>query len=123
MNDVLNMLLRQEYRAAKRLARLFRVERTGRLARCPPELAARLVERRGGLVRELEQFETRRRSLMPWTDAALDLAMGRLAREVRLTEQYCLGRLAELGAELERRRGGSATGLRAGAAGRLLGRV
>jgi len=53
----------------------------------------------------------------------LDLVMGALAKEVDRAEQRCLERLAELGAELRRRRGeGMATGLREGGGGQLLGR-
>jgi hypothetical protein len=122
MIDDATVLMRREHRAARRLARLFRIERSGRLARRPVETARRLVERRGLLVDELLRMEERRRSLAPWTPTELDLAMGALAKEVDRTEQCCLELLAELGAELERRRGGvMATGLRDGATGRLLG--
>ena len=49
--------------------------------------------------------------------------MGVLAREVEQGEQRCLEFLAEIGARLSRLRGeGTATGLRDGADGRLLGR-
>ena len=83
-----------------------------------------MIDRRGRLIDELVRLEERRRSLEPWSTTELDLAMGSLAREVARTEQYCLERLAELGEELERRRGiGTATGLRDGADGRLLGSV
>jgi len=52
----------------------------------------------------------------------LDLTMGALAQEVERGEQRCLEFLAELGARLRRLRGeGTATGLRNGGDGRLLG--
>jgi hypothetical protein len=122
MSDTATALLRQEYRAARRLARLFRIERSGRIARWPSGIARRLIDRRGRLIDEMVRLEQRRRSLEPWSSVELELAMGTLAREVDRTEQHCLERLAELGAELERRRGvGTATGLRDVVDGRLLG--
>jgi hypothetical protein len=121
MLDDATALIRQERRAARRLARLFRIERTGRLARRSDEVSARIIERRGLLVAELARLEARRQSLAPWTTVELDVAMGGLAKEVERGEQRCLELLAELGVELARRRGG-VTGLRDGTEGRLLGR-
>ena len=116
-------LMRQEIRTARRLARLFRAERTGRLGRRPSETARRFVERRGALIDELVRLEAQRRSLAPWTPTELDLAIGALRLEVDRAEQFCLALLAQLGAELGQRRGeGRATGLRAGTGGQLLGR-
>jgi len=122
MSDDATALLNREQRAARRLARLFRIERAGRFASRPTETVQRLIERRGRLVEELARLEARRKSLAPWTTVELDLAMGILAKEADRAEQWCLERLAELGAELARRRGaGTATGLRDGADGQLLG--
>ena len=115
-------LLKREYRAARRLARLFRIERSGRFERWPSDTVWRLMNRRRMLIDELLRLDAGRRSLEPWSSVELELAMGTLAREVDRTEQHCLERLAELGAELERRRGvGTATGLRDVVDGRLLG--
>lgn len=123
MADVAAELARTEYRLARRLARLFRIERRGRLERWPGGVAARFVARRGELVDELMRLEQRRRSLTPWPLPELDLALAALAREVSSGEQWCHERLAELGAELDRRRGvGTSTGLRDSGAGELLGR-
>lgn len=123
MTDDAAALERAESRAVRRLARLFRWERTGRLARLPPAVTARLTERRGAVIDQVIRLETRRRSLAPWTTGELDRAMDALALEVERAERHNLARLAELGAELARRRGGgAATGLRDGAAGRVLGR-
>ncbi len=123
MVDEANELVRTEYRLARRLSRLFRIERTGRLSRRPADMAARLVARRGGLVDELMRLDQRRRSLTPSSLPELDDAMTALAREVGSGEQWCHERLAELEAELDRRRGiGTATGLRDSGAGQLLGR-
>jgi hypothetical protein len=117
-------LTRQEVRAARRLARLFRIERSGRLNRHPREAVRRLAERRGLLIDELARLDQRRRSLAPRSLMELDLAMGELTREVGHAEQVCLALLAGLRDELDRLRGeGNPSGLRDGAAGKLLGRV
>lgn len=122
MIDEATALLRREYRTARRLARLFRIERLGGFARLPGETRRRIVERRGALIGELVGIDAKRMSLAPWTTPDLDVAMGSLAREVDRTEQHCRELIARIGAELERRRGmGTATGLRDGADGRLLG--
>jgi len=124
MLDQATPLARKECRLARRLARLFRIERTGGLTRRPRDIARRIVDRRAQLIDELVRLEECRRSLEPWTLPELDVAMGILAREVRSTEQHCLERLAEIGDELRRRRGiGIRTGLRDGTSGQLLGRV
>jgi hypothetical protein len=116
-------LMRRELLVARRLARLFRFERSGRVWRWPADTVRRLIDRRGRLIDELTRLEERRRSLTPWALDDLDLTMGALAREVEQGEQRCLELLAELGARLNRLRGqGTATGLRDGASGRLLGR-
>jgi hypothetical protein len=123
MADVATELTRTEYRLARRLTRLFRIERHGRLERRPGDVAERFIARRGELVDELMRLEGRRRSLTPWPLPELDLAFATLAREVGSGEQWCHERLATLGAELDRRRGvGTATGLRDSGAGQLLGR-
>jgi len=115
-------LMQREILVARRLARLFRIERSGHLRRRPAETARRLIDRRGRLIEELAQLEERRRSLAPWVPDELDLMMGALAQEVERGEQRCLEFLAELGARLRRLRGeGTATGLRNGGDGRLLG--
>ena len=122
MLDEPTVLIRRECRAVRRLVRLFRIERRGGFARWPAATVSRLVERRGALVDDLLRLDARRQSLAPWVTADLGVAMGALAREVRLGEQRCLERLAELGAELTRRREpGATTGLRDGAGGQLLG--
>ena len=116
-------LVTEECRVARRLARLFRIERSGGLARRPRNVVQRMVDRRAELIDELVRLEECRRSLEPWRLPELDVAMNTLAREVDCTEQHCLERLAEIGDELRRRRGtGMRTGLRDGTFGQLLGR-
>jgi hypothetical protein len=117
-------LTRQEVWAARRLARLFRIERSGRLNRNPREAVRRLAERRGLLIDELTRLDQQRRLLGPHPQTELDSAMGELTREVGQAEQFCLALLGELRDELDGLRGkGSPSGLRDGAAGKLLGRV
>jgi len=112
----------REDRAARRLARLFRIERSGRFERRPAETVRRLIQRRGRLIDELLRLDARRRSVAPSVPIGLGLTMGLLAQEVERTEQSCLELLARLGAELRQLRGeGIATGLRDSAGGRLLG--
>jgi hypothetical protein len=115
-------LTKRECYVARRLARLFRIERSGGLARRPRDVVRRMVDRRAQLIDELVRLEQCRRSLEPWTLPELDVAMGTLAREVDCTQQHCLDRLAEIGDELRRQRGvGTRTGLRDGTSGQLLG--
>jgi len=122
MIDEATALLEREYQLARRLARLFRIERSGGFARWPTQTVRRLIERRGIVADELMRLDARRLSVAPSTTAALDTAIGALAREVDVAEQHCLRRLTDIGAELERRRGiGAATGLRDSSDGRLLG--
>jgi hypothetical protein len=117
------MLMRQEVQAARRLARLFRIERSGCLARRPGETGRQFLDRRGVLVDELARLEAKRQSIAPGTPTELDLAMDALRLEVDRAEQFCLALLARLGAELGRLRGeGRVTGLRDSASGQLLGR-
>ena len=123
MSEDRTALMQREYQTVLRLVRLFRMERTGRLARWPEATAAALTERRGWLIDELHRLEELRRAREPEAVAELELAMGVLARELRYSEQHCLARLAELGVELERRRevGATTTGLRHSGVGRVLG--
>ncbi len=124
MIDDTTALITREYRVARRLARLFRLERSAGFARRSADVARRLLERRGAVIDELMRLDAKRLSLAPWATAELDIAMSALAREVDRAEQHCQELLAELGGELKRRRGlGTATGLRDGADGRLLGSV
>src|ERR1700690_2166098 len=123
MIDPVAELMHREIAIARRLARLFRLEPSGHLRPRPAETARRLIDRRGRLIDELTQLEERRRSLAPWVPDELGLTMGALAQEVERGEQRCLEFLAEIGARRSQLRGeGTATGLRDGADGRLLGR-
>ena len=123
MEPVIDLAVR-ECRAARRLTRLFRIERRGRFERHSVETVRQLIGRRAVLVDELAQLEANRHALGAPLPAELGAALGELAREVGAARQSCLARSEQLAAELAQRRGeGRATGLRGGSAGQLLGSV
>jgi len=123
MIDPVADLMHKEMLLARRLARLFCAERSGRLTRRPVAAMRALIDRRAVLIEELIRLEERRRSLAPWVPDELELTMAALTRETERGTQRCLEVLAEIGAGLARLRGeGTATGLRDSADGRLLGR-
>lgn len=113
----------RESRAARRLGRLFRLERAGAFARWPAETVWRLIARRGTLVAELSELERQRAGAAASPLPELEAALGELAREVELSRERAEALVAELGAELRARRSaGVATGLRDdGGQSRLLG--
>jgi hypothetical protein len=112
-----------ERRLARRLSRLFRIERAGGFDRRPAATVRRLIERRGALIDELIAVERRRRSGNAAGSAALHQSMAQLADEARRSRDCAEAHSARLRAELELRRGrGPATGLRGGAGGTLIGR-
>jgi hypothetical protein len=102
-------------RLARRLARLFRIERKGGFDALPPALVPRLLARRAALIEQLvgdcpvQGLE------------ALDTALSDLAAEVRQSQECVSGRLGRLELEALLRCGrGRATGVRR-ASGQLLG--
>jgi hypothetical protein len=115
-------LVSHESRLARRLERLFRLERRGALARRPRSLAARLTLRRGDLVTALIRADAMRQALKLPVSPALDTAMAALAGEVDLARGSADARLDRLAAELRIARGeGIASGLRDTGGGRLIG--
>ena len=122
MSDGVHNLTERESRVARRLYRLFRIERAGGFERRPIEIARQLIDRRGRLIDELIRLDAERRSLVGPDTVALDAALGKLAREVYEAQARCTTRIEAIGDELARRRSaGGVTGLRGGTAGRLLG--
>ncbi len=122
MGDDGSDLMTRESRAARRLGRLFRIERAGGVDRLSAEIIRRMVDRRGALFDELRRLETARRVRIPVPSPELAAALGDLAREVGQSLPLAETRVERLGAELRLSRGeGVATGLRASADGRLLG--
>lgn len=107
-------------RTARRLCRLFRIERAGGFERRGAALAQRMIERREALIRALIIFQ-RGHSVPP--SAALLRSLMELAEEVRWSRDYAARQLETLRAELELRRGeGASSGLGGWVGGQLLGR-
>ena len=121
MTDPSGELADRECRIARRLERLFRIERNGGFTRFPVETVARLVERRAALVETLAALDATRRAGRPMRIAALDSALEELAAEVARSLPHAEARVERLRRELGRR-GGSGSGLRTDRASRLLGR-
>jgi predicted transcriptional regulator len=122
MTKGISELVKLESRVACRLSRLFRLERDGRLERQPIETVRQVIGRRARLIDELMRLDAERRSLAAPLAAELAAAIGELAREARRSRFFCGARIEALAAGLRRRQGaGTATGLRDGADGRLLG--
>lgn len=112
----------REARTARRLGRLFRIERAGGFVRRTAETVWRLIERRGALAAELGCIERARRAAAAPSSPELDGALRELAAEICRSRDDAEARVAVLRAELDQRRGrGAATGLRSPGAGRLLG--
>ena len=108
---------------ARRLARLFRIERTGGFERRPMAVIRRVIERRGALIDELIACERRRPNALTGSSAALEQALTELAVEVQQARECIEMRLARLRTELGLRRGaGPPSGIRDRASGRLIGR-
>jgi len=122
MSNRARELTERESRVARRLYRLFRIERAGGFERRPIEIARRLIDRRGRLINELIQLDAERRSLVGPDTLELDASLGSLAREVYEAQARCTARIEAIGDELVRRRSaGGVTGLRGSAGGQLLG--
>lgn len=110
-------------RIARRLGRLFRLERAGAFSRRSAETAWRLIARRGELMAELTRIERHRRDARVPPSPELGDAVKELAAEVALSRTYGETLAAGLDAELRARRGVTApSGLRDSGGGRLLGR-
>jgi hypothetical protein len=117
-----NMIAR-EVHAARRVGRLFKIERTGGFDRRPAATVRRLLDRRGALVTELLLVDGMRRSLPSPHSAELDQALRELASEIRQSLHHSERLMERLGTDLRIRRGaGLPTGIRDSADGRLLGR-
>jgi len=111
-------------RIARRLGRLFRLERAGAFSRRSAETAWRLIARRGELMAELIPDRA-----SPPRGAGAGVGRFREQRSTnwpprsRLSRTYGETLVAGLGAELRARRGETApSGLRHSGGGRLLGR-
>jgi len=116
-------MIAREARAARRLGRLFKIERAGGFDRRPTATVCHLLERRGALVAELLLLDGMRRSLPSPHSTELEQALLELESEVRQSLHHSQSRMERLWTDLRLRRGaGPPTGIRDSAAGRLLGR-
>jgi hypothetical protein len=123
MTETASRLELIEIRAARRLGRLFRIERIGCFERRPIAIVQRLTARRARLVDELLRLDADRRSGAAAGSVELAAAMRELAREVDRCQARCVDRITTLAGELGWRHArGIATGLRDAGDGRLLGR-
>lgn len=122
MTNVAPDLDAAQRRMARRLARLFRIERAGRFEQ-RPVAAVRLMERRGALIDALIATLSQRRSGTDLRSPGLEGALADLAFEVRRSRERAKTRLERLHAELRLRRGDMPpSGLRGSGGGKLLGR-
>jgi hypothetical protein len=111
-----------ECRAARRLARLFRIERNDRFDHRPAATVARLIARRGVLIAALIALDSRRRAAAAPVSIALAEAVAELRRETERARDPADSRLQRIFKDLRISRGeGLATGLRASDGGRHLG--
>jgi hypothetical protein len=113
-----------EAHLARRLGRLFRIERSGRLQQRGADVTARLQVRRGELIAALMRTEATRRQLRLATTPALHQALAALWHETGAMHRVADRRLQQSRSELLLARGeGIPSGIRGTLAGRLLGQV
>ena len=108
-------------RAARRLARLFRIERVGGFDRRSEEVVQRLLERRAAIIGELLALALAPPDT-PQRSADITDALRELAAEVAQSQSRAQERHDVLASELRFRRSSGLTGLRDGTTGHLLGR-
>jgi hypothetical protein len=112
-----------ECRLARRLGRLFRIERSGGFARRPQPVASRCISRRGALIEALMQTEVDRRAASAPISPELRDAAQALWDEVGRSRASADARLERLETELRTVSGlGPPSGLRGSTTGRLIGR-
>ena len=116
-------LAARETRLARRLGRLFRVERVGALARRPARVADLLLRRRDALIGELVETDRRRRAAAIPASAELDHAAKALSAEIDASRATADDRVESIARQLRAARGeGMSSGARNDGAGRVLGR-
>lgn len=123
MTTAHHSLIAQEQLMMARLARLFRVERHGLLARRPAELVAALLQRRGRCIETLVRLDEERRRQSVTRDPALNAAAAELTSEVEACRRYTNAASQRLGAAMRELRGeGRASGVKGLSTGTILGR-
>ncbi|MGA8756411.1 MAG: hypothetical protein WB611_08765 [Stellaceae bacterium] len=115
-------VMRSESSTARRLTRLFRIERRGGFDRRPVAIVRQLIARRGALVEALLMLDLQRRMSATRSSAELDWALAGLSREVDRARDRAAKRLEQIVKDLRLSRGeGLATGIRTSTAGHTLG--
>jgi hypothetical protein len=115
-------IVAHESHLARRLGRLFRAEREGRLSGRRSGLAERLVRRRGELIEALLRTDAARRALHLPISLDLQRATEALGHETAQSLHTADARLQQLRDDLLMSRGdGIPTGIR-GSGGRIIGR-
>lgn len=112
----------EQTRVARRLCRLFRIERAGRFETRPAAVVQRLIARRDTVIDALLAAETQRRRDGRPSSAATTAAFEELRLEVDQGQVPAAAKSRALQAELRKRNAGPAgSGLRNKARGRFLG--
>jgi hypothetical protein len=111
----------RQSRAARRLARLFRIERNGGFERWPAGINRQVIERRGQLV---DALLTDLQAMPVRPPPPLDRALAELSQEVRWALDPVRMRLQQIGKDLRLSRGeGLPTGIRNSPSGHSLGKT
>lgn len=113
---------RRESGLARRLARLFRIERNGGFGRWPVAIVRKVVERRGALIEALMTIDSNRHSIAAPPSEELDAALDDLSRESEHALNRARKQLEQISNDLRLSRGeGLATGIRTTTGGHTLG--
>lgn len=116
-------LVERERHMMRRLSRLFRLERNGRLDRWPIGSVFALVTRRSRCIKELMTLDAERRRCGGKPDRRLDDAAQALAREIDEALRPVEARAERLRSDVKVLRGeGSTSGMKGFSAGKILGR-
>jgi hypothetical protein len=111
----------RQSRAARRLARLFRIERNGGFERWPAVINRQIIERRGQLV---DALLTDLQAMPARLPPPLDRALAKLSQEVEWALERARTRLQQIGKDLRLSRGeGLPTGIRNSPSGHPLGKT
>ena len=116
-------LAERELRVMRRLSRLFRLERDGRLERWPMRFDFALIARRGRCIEELMTLDAERRRCGAAADHRLHGAAQALAQEIDGTLKPTEARAERLRSDVKVLRGeGSNSGKKGFSTGKILGR-
>ena len=108
--------------AARRLSRLFRIERRGGFKRWSFAIVRMVVDRRGALIEALVTIDSKRRRAGNLSSRELDAALTDLSRETERALDRAHKQLEQISKDLRLSRGeGLATGIRTSIAGHTLG--